>query len=90
MECKHAQDMLQELGKGRAGVVCGSGKALGGCCGQSQALRFGISAAPSVLVLNQAWVPDLFSISMKPVPDVALPGQLRKLWEAGREEEHPE
>lgn len=26
--------------------------------------------------------------SMKPVPDMALPGQLRKLWEAGREEEH--
>lgn len=39
------------------------GKAPGGCAGRNRTLRVGISAAPNVLVLNQAGVPDLFPIS---------------------------
>lgn len=57
---KHKQNMVKELREGKGCVA--PGEALGSCAGWSQTLGAGIRAAPSVLVLNQTEVPDLFPI----------------------------
>lgn len=54
---------MKELGEEKGCVF--PGEALGSCAGWGRTLGAGIRAAPSVLVLNQTEVPDLFPISQQ-------------------------